>query len=215
MQGIEAERAEIARDVHDEIGSALTALGFDLAWLEREATSPAVRQRLRNAMASLAQAKAATQAITLRLAPAPLEHGLAAALQELARGFEQRAGTPVRVSVTTPVPDVPDDVAVTVYRIAQEALTNAGKHARCHEASVALSLTGRGLCLRVEDDGIGIDLTAPSAGQQGLRGMRARTRSVHGSIVIGRRNQGGTAVTLTVPLRQDTGAPSVALLKQR
>jgi len=208
LHRLEQERTAIAREVHDEIGGSLTALQFDLAWLARQPVSPAVQARLSEAIRTLTEAIAATQSITSRLQPAGLIHGLAPALEALARSLETRTG--VRVTVTSPTraPAIPADVERAAYRIAQEALTNIGKHAHCRQASVALSATPQELRLHIEDDGVGIETAGnPKPGGFGLRGMHERAASVNGALAIHRRPGSGTCVVLTVPMRETETRP--------
>jgi len=205
------QRSEIARDVHDEIGGALTALRFDLAWLADQPATPAVQARLRRATQTLADAIAATQSITQRLQPAGLADGLAPALEALALSLQQRTGVRVTVTHSSATAAPPEDVERVAYRIAQEALTNIGKHANCRQASVAVSATPDEFRLQIEDDGVGIapaaDRKAGDAQHLGLRGMRERAASVDGQLAIAPRPGSGTCVVLTVPLRTMRNLP--------
>jgi signal transduction histidine kinase len=208
LHRLEQERTDIAREVHDEIGGALTALHFDLSWLARQPVSPAVQTRLSEAMQTLAEAVAATQSITSRLRPASLVHGLAPALQALAQSLEKRTGVHVTVTSPTPAPTTPADVERVAYRIAQEALTNIGKHAHCRQACVAVSATPQEFRLHIEDDGVGIETAGnPKPGRFGLRGMHERAASVNGALAIHRRPGSGTCVVLTVPMREPGTEP--------
>lgn len=208
LHRLELQRSEIAREVHDEIGGALTALHFDLAWLASQPAAPEVQARLSEARQTLAEAVAATQSITLRLQPAGLAQGLAPALQSLARSLEQRSGVRVTVNSPTFAAATPDEVERVAYRIAQEALTNIGKHAHCHEASMTVSATAQEFRLHIEDDGVGIEPAAdPKPGHFGLRGMRERASSVNGELAIARRPGSGTSVVLTVPLQTTEKQP--------
>jgi len=199
---MQQERAEIVRNVHDEIGGALTALHFDLAWLATQPVSPAIQARVERALETLREAIQATQSITALAPPAILSNGLQPALRHLAQSLGHRSGIKVAVTCTGSVQHTPPRIAGAAYRIALEALNNIGKHARCQQASIAASASAHEFRLRIEDDGVGFESAAPQrAGHFGLRSMRERAITVGGRLTIARRPGHGTCVSLTVPLQ--------------
>jgi signal transduction histidine kinase len=201
---VEAERHAIAREIHDDVGGSLTALKFDLAWIERRATDPAVAQRAQAALETVTSAIEASQRIMHNLRPAILEQGLIAALQWMTQRFEKRSGivTSFRTN-REELPPLPAGVPLAAYRTAQEALTNISKHAVATRADIDLALAGHILSLEVSDNGRGLsqeDLA--KARSFGIRGLRERAAQVGGWVDLS-SGPGGTTLILSVPL--DTG----------
>ncbi|MGM9512633.1 response regulator [Roseateles sp. DB2] len=200
---IEMERAAIAREIHDDVGGSLTALKFDLAWLARHVSEPAVQQRVASALETVSQAIEASQRIMHNLRPAILEQGLVAALQWMAARFERRTG--IQVSVRTPQdqPQMPSGVPLVAYRCAQEALTNVSKHAQATRVDIELSLDAGALTLELRDNGRGMtpqDLT--KARSFGIRGLHERAATVGGWVDLSSSAR-GTSLILTIPLEAD------------
>ncbi|MFZ9408126.1 MAG: response regulator, partial [Burkholderiaceae bacterium] len=129
---LEAERAAIAREVHDDVGGMLTALRFDLNWIERHAQG-AVQARARQGLETLEQAVAAVQRLLRNLRPPALDAGLVAALEALVEQFASRTGLRARLRSNREHLDLSEAAAITVYRVAQESLTNVAKHARARQ----------------------------------------------------------------------------------
>jgi two-component system sensor histidine kinase UhpB len=200
----EAERADIARDLHDDIGPLLFAINVDTAAAEQ-----ASRQREpERGQAALRSIRESTQALQLRirgivnrLRPIGLaELGLDRAVLGLAE-FWQRLHPQIRFSLA--LPDTPraldEAVALAAYRILQEAVTNAVRHGRPAEVRIAVQeehQPGSTLVVSVEDDGAG---GVPEAGF-GLLGMHERARAAGGTFAAGPRPCGGFAVTARLPL---------------
>lgn len=201
---IENERKAIAREIHDEIGSVLTALKFDLSWLARHAEQPQVRERVAQALETVDGAIESTQRIMLNLRPAVLDHGLVHAIDWLTRSFEKRTGIKTVFRSTHEQIKLPDSVQQVAYRATQEALTNVSKHAHATEVSVYMTPNTGYLSLEIADNGRGLaeqDLVKPQS--FGLRGLHERARSVGGWVDIS-TDPRGTAVILSVPLRDES-----------
>lgn len=199
---IEAERAAIAREIHDDVGGSLTALKFDLAWIDRHAVNPDVRARVRSAMEMVAHAIEASQRVMHNLRPAILEQGLVAALQWLAERFERRTGIPTEFRTNRDALALPPLVPLVAYRTVQEALTNVSKHAQASRASVDVSLAHGVLSVEITDNGRGLgrgDLN--KARSFGLRGLRERAQAVGGWIELSSDSK-GTTLLLSVPLEE-------------
>ncbi len=201
---IEHERAAIAREIHDDIGGALTAVKFDLAWMARHAgDGPAgdrMVQRAQQAMEAIGMAHEATQRIMHNLRPAILEQGLLAALQWMTDRFAKRTGITTIFRTNQEEFFLPDALPLVAYRFAQEALTNVSKHARATEVSVDLALAGGVLSLEVSDNGQGFvqdDLAKTKS--FGIRGLRERAETVGGWVDVSSGNP-GTVLILSVPL---------------
>jgi len=198
---IEQERASIAREIHDDIGGALTAVRFDVAWIGRHSADPAMQEHAHSAAEMLQHAIGASQRIMMNLRPPILEQGLVAAVQWLAAGFERRTGVPTRLQSSSDAMDTPADIQLVAYRTAQEALTNIAKHAHPGKVDIELSDKEGVLTLEVADNGRGIApamLDKPKA--FGLKGLQERARTVGGWLDISSRPGQGTSVILSIPL---------------
>ncbi len=199
---IEEERTALARDVHDEIGGALAAVKFDLAWISRHSKDPGTREHVVTALEMLRHAIDASQRIVLDLRPPILDQGLVSAIDWLARNFEKRTGVTTEFRSTHEKIRASDAVQLVVYRVAQEALTNVSKHADCRNVTIELSDAEGVLTLEVADDGRGLDreaLDKPKA--FGLKGLAERARMVDGWLDISNRDGIGTAIIVSVPLK--------------
>lgn len=203
---IDQERADIAREIHDDIGGALAAVKLDLAWIGRRPTLDAdVRQHVETAMEMLQHALGASQRIMLNLRPPILDQGLVAAVQWLAGSFEKRTGVRVSVRRSAEFIDVPRDLQLVAYRTAQEALTNVLKHAHATAVDIDLSDREGVLTLEVSDNGQGMSPDAlRKAKSFGLLGLKERAAKVDGWMDISSSPR-GTSVILSVPLRTTPG----------
>jgi signal transduction histidine kinase len=202
---IEAERASIAREIHDDIGGALAAVRFDVAWMGRHSTDAAMLAHATSAADMLQHAIGASQRIMMNLRPPILEQGIVAAVQWLAEGFERRTMVPATVVSSSEFIRIDRDVQLVAYRTAQEALTNISKHAAPSRVSIDLSDCEGFLTLEVTDNGQGIDpamFDKPHA--FGLKGLQERARTVGGWLDISSRPCQGTSVILSVPLTSST-----------
>lgn len=218
QERIEAERTQLSRELHDEVGSALTALKFDLAWLARHLPEGPAAERTLQAMGTLDGAIEASRRLMLNLRPPILEEGLLPALQWLLQRFE-RSHEGVRVSLHHPREQgeiaLPPPLLLVAYRFVQEALHNVSKHAQASSVRVELQWASGVLGVEVEDDGRGL---APEALEQpqrfGLRGLHERAESCGGWVDVSSRPGQGTLLALSLPLDGDSepvtdfGAPT-------
>lgn len=198
---IEEERAAIAREIHDDIGGALAAVKFDLAWIGRHSPDDALQGHAATATEMLQHAIDASQRLMMNLRPPVLDQGLVAAVRWLAESFERRTRVPVRVTASREAMDVPPALQLVAYRTAQEALTNVHRHAQARQVHVDLSDHEEVLTLEVTDDGRGLSpemLKKPRS--FGLRGLQERARRGGGWMDISSRPGSGTAVILSMPL---------------
>ena len=206
---IERERASIAREIHDDIGGALTAARFDVAWIGRHSTDPAMQNHATSAADMLQHAIGASQRIMMNLRPPILEQGLVAAVRWLASGFERRTGASTTVRVANEQMQVTSDVQLVAYRTTQEALTNAAKYASPSKVVIDLSDREGVLTLEIADDGCGMSpemRTKPKA--FGLKGLQERARTVGGWLDISSQPGKGTCITLTVPITASAAHPT-------
>jgi two-component system sensor histidine kinase UhpB len=193
----EGERRRIARELHDEIGQSLTAVLLGLKRTIDRAPDD-MRAELQAAQEAIRTALDEVRQVARRLRPGVLDDlGLVSALNALAADFSA-SGTPVDCRFDPDVPDLGPETELVVYRVAQEGLTNVGRHATA--TTTTLSLTGdrEAVVLRVADDGRGIGSAREGAG---LRGMRERALLVGADLSVGPGPAGGTEIRLTVPVR--------------
>ncbi|HEX8752570.1 MAG TPA: sensor histidine kinase [Solirubrobacterales bacterium] len=198
LRAQEEERARVARDLHDEVNQSLTGLLLRLEAL-REAAPPELEPELAETKALANQAMRELLSLARQLRPTALDDlGLAAALagqvEQLARG-----DLDAQVSVEGDFSDLGDDAQLVVYRVAQEALSNAARHSGAERIRVRLARqAGGGVDLEVTDDGRGFAFEASERGL-GIAGMRERALLVGGELTIESRPGHGTTVRLTVP----------------
>ncbi len=206
----EEERAGIARELHDELGQALTVLKMDLAWLARRASSETgvapqtLVEKLDSLMSMSDDMVEQVRRISSELRPAILDQiGLLAALTWNAREFAAR--TQIACAVESNLSDserLDPSLSTAVFRVFQEALTNVARHSEAARVQVRLELGDPWLVLEVRDDGRGIteaEIADPRS--LGLLGMRERARRLGGTLAFTQAAPRGTLLTLKVPLR--------------
>lgn len=199
----ERELKAFARKVHDEVGTSLTLLKFDLAWIKRNypTDEKAVAERIRAMDELIHDCTRTIQRITLELRPALLdEQGLAATLEWQAKEFEKRSGISCSFEFDTATPPLSQDMSINVFRIFQESLSNVLRHAGATSVNVSLVKAGQQLVLRIMDNGAGISKQETSAPTSfGILGMEERARLCGGSITIKGIPGKGTTVSLSIP----------------
>jgi len=191
----EGERARIARELHDEVGQALTAVALRA---ERAAGVAGDQQRALNEIAeTVLRSLEDLHRLGRELRPEALDDlGLVNALIALCSRISQQGGLRVARDLEWHLPPLPAEVELVIYRVAQEALTNALRHAGAREVTVSLRVRGARVVLTVADDGRGF--SRPVAGS-GLEGMRERAMLVDGELEIRSQPGRGTEVALAVP----------------
>jgi PAS domain S-box-containing protein len=203
----EEERSAISRELHDELGQVLTRLKMDFKWLTDRLPQHLTDRGM--AMHSLVDHMAKTvQQISSQLRPAILDDlGLEAAIESHAKDFA--SWNDCRCELALSIADLKPqrDRDTAVFRIVQEALTNAARHSRAKLVSVRASVVGDELAVDIEDNGVGIPETmSSSANSLGLIGMRERAKSLGGRLSVRPRPRRGTAVSLRVPLAVEESA---------
>jgi two-component system sensor histidine kinase UhpB len=195
----ERERTRIARELHDEVGQALTAVLLQLERTSRRADAP-LRDEMDEAREGLRTSLEDVREIARRLRPEALDDlGLASALAALTNDLARRTGVRVERRLATDLRALEPDEELVVYRVAQEALTNVARHSEAQQASVTLARTGaQEVTLTVRDDGCGFDAAAHARGT-GLRGMRERAVLIGASLDVESRPGHGTTVRLRLP----------------
>lgn len=203
----ESERRRLAEDLHDLIGQNLTALGIELASLDQRLGGEASREALGarvDAMRLLVEKTIdAIRGVMTDLRPPALEeYGLVAALRAYALEFAERTGMKVTVSAPAPEPRLAAEVELALFRIAQEALTNAAKHSGGSLVHLSVSEREGGLRLAVEDDGRGfanpVGARSARRGGWGLPTMRERAEAHSGSLRVEFPGK-GTRLVVEVP----------------
>jgi signal transduction histidine kinase len=202
LRAQEEERAWVAREVHDDAVQRLAALHHELRQLQRSTSvTPDVQQRqLDGLVAEVEDLSAALRQLAHRLHPAAIEQaGLVAALRQLTDEVSRTAGLPIDVRVPAGKVQLPTPLALTLFRIAQEALRNAVRHAAASRVVLSVDAAADAVELRVEDDGRGMGPEANRTGGIGLISMRERARLVGGEATFRDRDGGGTVVAARVP----------------
>jgi PAS domain S-box-containing protein len=203
----EDERSRLARELHDELGQMLTSTKLDLMWLCDQAklpdASPSVSfvNKLQSLAGLIELAIASVQRITTGLTPAALEHlGLTAALEWEATKFQARTGIRCRVRSRLGATNLDRVRATTLFRIAQESLTNVARHAQAGAVRLSIRKAGGRVVLEVHDNGRGIakaKLKDPQSA--GLLGMRERAHLLGGEFRISGTPGRGTRVIVSIP----------------
>ncbi len=205
----ESERLALARELHDELGQTCTAIRVETALLRHCAAD-----RRDDMLAAAGRADAAAQglqqlvnSLLRRLRPANLDTlGLAAALEELCESWRERTGIACEFRHEGCTEALGDTVDITLYRVAQEALTNVARHARAGSVQVTLSrVSGAEVTLSIQDDGQGTDLKLATRGL-GLLGAVERAAAVGGELHVQSAPGRGLTIALRVPLPR---APAV------
>ena len=199
----EEEKARIARELHDELGQALTSMKMDLEEIagafEPQQSEPLKRV---DAMRSLLNGTVASvRRIATDLRPLMLDDlGLIATVEWLTGDFAVRTGLQVDVDLPGPELDVAKDVATALFRVLQESLTNVARHAHAIRVDVKLSTSGDEIRLQIRDDGKGIEPVSLQRSRSfGLLGMRERAAMVGGALTIDSGPGAGTTIVMTVP----------------
>lgn len=199
----EEEKAKIARELHDELGSNLSAVRMDLAWVaQRVADNAPVAQRVVRASEAVRETVDLGRRIIHDLRPPLLDNlGLAAAIEAHSAEFGKHSGLAVEIDVDEELPELTEGCPIALFRIMQEALTNVLRYAQAGRVRISLRREGTNLVLEITDDGIGIAedvLAKPMA--HGLLGMKERAAQIGGTFHVGRGTSSkGTVLRVTLP----------------
>ncbi len=196
----EDERAHLARELHDELGSLLTAAKLDVARLKSKlpAGSADLKLRLQHLTETLNSGIALKRRIIETLRPSSLNNlGLSASLAILTREFAEQSELAVHCEIEEVALD--DTAQLTVYRLVQESLTNVGKYAEASAVTVRLSTRGDRVDVLVQDDGGGFNPEQTRAGAHGLEGMRHRVEAAGGELTVDSQPGNGTRVHARLP----------------
>jgi signal transduction histidine kinase len=201
--GASHERSRIARELHDTLAQTMSGLsiqleGADACW---EHDPPRARAIIKQAQAVVRGGLQETRRVLRALRAGPIEqHGLVAALHQLATSSAARANLRLELTLAPDLPALSEAAEQCIYRVAQEALTNAIQHANAARLWVDLQADGRSIQMLVRDDGHGFDVAhTAGADQYGLRGLRERTEALGGQLNIVSGPGHGTTIHLIIP----------------
>jgi two-component system, NarL family, sensor histidine kinase UhpB len=206
----EEEQKRIARELHDELGGALTGMKYDIHWLASHTSKRGEIPKRYAALKELIDVTTKTvQRISADLRPKILDtFGLSAAVEWHVGEFKKRTGIGVQFHASTKLPPFDDAITTGVYRIIQEALTNVARHSHATAVVVTLQFQNDMLHGEITDNGQGFDqalLHHPES--LGLLSMQERARIIHGTVAISGSPGNGTRVTLDVPLQHTVKLP--------
>jgi two-component system sensor histidine kinase UhpB len=203
----EAERVRVSRELHDDTGQALTLLLVRLQLVENMSSEPEIRRELAELRQLVGETLDGVRRLAVHLGPSVLEDlGLCAALEWLADRVRAETGLVVDVRLDRGSVQASPEVAVAIFRVAQEALTNVVRHARATRVEIRLKVDSGALDLSITDDGTGFavdEAQARPTASVGLFGMAERIALVGGSHRIVSTPGGGTRVHASVPLREE------------
>jgi signal transduction histidine kinase len=212
LRAQEAERRRIARELHDDLSQslALLAVELELLGLKPPGSAGQLAERVQGLVARAREVSSDVHRLSHRLHPSKLEQlGLVAALAGLCKELEHAHGLRIGFTAHAVPPVIPEETALCLYRIAQEALRNVVKHSAARGAGVGLTAGAGALCLSVADTGAGFDPAAAARrGGLGLVSMRERLRLVGGTLDLQSRPGHGTRLDVRVPLPADGPAPT-------
>jgi len=196
----EKDKAELARRLHDELGGLLTAAKMDLSWLQARVEAGPLQERLKQLGAALDEAMDLKRRVVEELRPSLLEHfGLATALRTHAQTTCARAGLSPELLIGADCDTLAKDTALTLFRVAQEGLSNIVRHAQARSVRLELTCAQNACTLSLADDGRGFDVSAglPAAGA--LAALRQRVALLGGDLRVDARAGGGTVLLAQVP----------------
>lgn len=203
----EQDKNRISRELHDELGQALTMLQMDVAWCKEKLPSgdDVFARRLDKMAALLTGTVAATRRIAADLRPLLLDDlGLLPAVESLVENFTQRTGVSCELAVSNPSMQLPGPHSTAVFRLVQEALTNVAKHAEAKRVEVAIEQRLTEVLVSIRDDGRGFSPQDPrKAGSFGLVGLRERAYLIGGEVVITSAAGQGTSIEVRLPIPSD------------
>lgn len=194
------ERGDLARELHDELGSLLTGAKLEVASLKLrlDGASPEIQARLQHLGETINSGISFSRRVVEGLHPSSLKNlGLSASLQILAREFGSSTG----IAMTTQLDEVDLDEAaqLTVYRVAQESLNNTSKYAKATEAQIVMLDCGSDVIVTVRDNGAGFEPAAVGTSSHGLAGMHHRVGACGGQLTVSSATGRGTLLVAVLP----------------
>jgi len=203
VQAQELERKALSRELHDEVGQTLTALGIEIGNLEklRAADRDSFAVRIEDAKRLNTEAMRAIRDLAMGLRPSMLDDlGLEPALQWQGREFSRHTGVPASVQVNGVLDDLSEAQRTCIYRVVQEALTNCARHAQAKNVLVSLHAEDSRVVVVVQDDGVGFEVAAKIRSGLGLVGIQERVQALEGNVRIASKRPKGTTLRVEIPL---------------
>jgi signal transduction histidine kinase len=202
----EEEQARIAREVHDQLGQQLTILKMDLSWVQKKINNgnidTGINDKMKDMKNMIDEAVRTVRKIASDLRPSILDDlGLIEALKWQSTEFSKRSGISVHFKNEEGELQPDSAIAIGLYRIYQEALTNVARHAEAKNVTSVFLISQAQLSLSITDDGIGFDMNTKKK-TLGLLGMRERAYLIGGTVTISSEPGEGTTVMITVPFHQ-------------
>ena len=202
----EAEKAEIAREIHDEFGAVFTSLSFGLSWIKKHLPGKLAKisQRTDELLEQVRQATGVARRIQTELRPTILDDlGLLDAISWQIDQFSDNSNIYCTLELDDALKSIklPANHNVALFRILQEALTNVARHTKASEVNIIIRVEGGGFIMKIVDNGQGISTDPFSKkGSYGVRGMHERVWAIGGEMEIGPGENGGTIVRVDVPI---------------
>lgn len=198
---LEAERKLIAAEVHDQCGQVLTLVKMEIAEMRTAAREdPRLADGVRRVDGMVNELVRLSRNVISRLRPPALDLGLVPALEWLTEEWSRQTGMACEFSTSLDDLPLPDGQTLTLFRLVQESLTNAARHAQASWVHVGVAVHGDWLDLRVADNGRGFDVNGNHAGHFGLLGMRERAQRVGARLELVSALGAGTEVRVSLPL---------------
>ena len=208
----EEERRRLARELHDDLSQEIALLSIHLEQLSKTIEGPeSIKQCCLNLQDHVREISKNIYRLSYSLHPSKLEHfGLTAALNGLCQQFSVAGGLRVKFEQKGSVSDLPKDVTLCIFRIAQEALRNCSKHSKAKTACVSLSVVAKEVRLSIVDQGCGFDMSSEAMERGlGFTSMRERAMILGGRINIRSKAKSGTSVEITIPFLRRKNAGKV------
>jgi signal transduction histidine kinase len=202
VQAQEIERTSLSRELHDEVGQMMTALGIELGNLEkmRNGNGDAFKKRLEEVRRLNANSMRAIRDLAMGLRPSMLDDlGLEAALEWQGREFSRHTGVPAVVRVDGMFEALTDAQRTCIYRVVQEALTNCARHANAKSVLVSIHSGEESVVVLIKDDGVGFSSLGHLRGGLGLLGIRERVEALDGMLRIFSEPEKGTTIEVEIP----------------
>ena len=204
VQAHETERKSLSRELHDEVGQTLTALGIELGNLQalKNSVPEHFSDRVEELKGLNAEAMRVIRDLAMGLRPSMLDDlGLGPALQWQGREFSRHTGVATTVTVDGVPDDLPEAYRTCIYRVVQEALTNCAKHAKANNVTVSVTSGAHNIAVTVQDDGVGF-LPGSQRSGLGLLGIEERVQELEGKVTIESLRGKGTTVRVQIPVEE-------------
>jgi PAS domain S-box-containing protein len=197
----EDERVAISRELHDDLGQALTAVKIDLTIIRKNISDSEVVLKINKVAALVGETIKTVQRITSQLRPEIIDDlGLKAAIEWYTKEFSQRIGVKIFLDIDS-TPTISPKASLVIFRIIQESLTNIARHAKATRVDISLLITDEDIRLRILDNGIGITSSEINSKKSfGIMSMKERAASLGGTFEISSGNGGGTEILLIIQI---------------